>query len=117
MLDAAAKWIALAQIALSVASQFLQRESSLSFQQCKSQYEANTASQEQIKNLSFFIKRVIALRCTAEFVRTHDAAITAVATVLLTFVTGGLIWVGFLRIKNPPPKLRAHVFLCVPRVA
>ncbi len=117
MLDAAAKWIALALIALSVASPFLARESSLSFQQCQSQYEANTASQEQIKNLSFFIKRVIALRCTAEFVRTHDAAITAVATVLLTFVTGGLIWVGYMQIRTARAQLRAYVFVSSARVA
>jgi hypothetical protein len=108
MLDYAAKWVALTLIVLSLASPFLARESSSSFQRCQSEHEANTPGQEQ--NLSIFIERVIARRCTAEFVHTHSPELNAVAAVMLTLVTVGLLWVGYMQIVTTRGQLRAYVF-------
>jgi hypothetical protein len=47
----------------------------------------------------------------ADEVQAHNAAITAVATVLLTVVTGGLVWVGFRQIATNRAQLRAYVFV------
>ena len=84
----------------------LARESSLSFQKCESEQEAQTASEQQIKNISVFIKRVIAGRCTAEFVRTDSP----VAAILLTIITGGLLWIGYMQIVTTRGQLRAYLF-------
>jgi hypothetical protein len=39
----------------------------------------------------------------------HNGAITAVFTVLLTVVTGGLVWTGYVQIRTTRAQLRAYV--------
>jgi hypothetical protein len=41
----------------------------------------------------------------------YDVAITALATVLLTFVTGGLVWIGYVQLRTTRAQLRAYVFI------
>jgi hypothetical protein len=49
--------------------------------------------------------------CLGAFVRKNDAAITAVATILLTFVTAGLVWIGIGQTNTSRAQLRAYVFV------
>jgi len=39
----------------------------------------------------------------------HNGAITAVFTALLTFVTDGLVWTGYVQIRTTRAQLRAYV--------
>jgi hypothetical protein len=48
--------------------------------------------------------------CAGDFANRGSNAITALATVLLTFVTAGLIWTGFLQVRTTREQLRAYVF-------
>ena len=104
-------------LVLSLALAALARETAPSFQQCEKQYQTQGAGQQQIERLSFIFGRIFALRCTAEFVEKHNAAITAIATVLLTFVTGALVWAGYLQIRTTRVQLRAYVFIHSAKVA
>jgi hypothetical protein len=47
--------------------------------------------------------------CLGSFLEHHDGAITAVATVFLMVITGGLVWVGFRQIVTTRAQLRAYV--------
>jgi hypothetical protein len=104
------KLVAVILAVMSLSLAFVARESAPSFQKCESQYQAENTGEKQIKNLSLGFERVFAFRCTAAFVNKYNAVITAIATVLLTFVTGGLIWTGFVQIKTTRAQLRAYVF-------
>lgn len=95
-------------ISLSLA--FAARESAPSFQKCQSEYQAESAGEKKIENLPLNFERIVAFRCTAGFVNQYNAVITAIATVLLTFVTGGLVWTGYVQIKTIRIQLRAYVF-------
>jgi hypothetical protein len=41
----------------------------------------------------------------------YGIAITAIAAILLTFVTGGLVWVGYVQLRTTRAQLRAYVFV------
>jgi hypothetical protein len=41
----------------------------------------------------------------------YGIAITAIATILLTFVTGGLVWVGYVQLRTTRAQLRAYAFV------
>lgn len=45
------------------------------------------------------------------FANEYGVAITALATILLTFVTAGLVWMGYRQIATSRAQLRAYVFL------
>jgi hypothetical protein len=56
------------------------------------------------------IKRVDLNRvCAGDFADKDNGAITAVFTVLLTIVTGGLVWIGHRQIETSRAQLRAYV--------
>jgi hypothetical protein len=48
--------------------------------------------------------------CVASFADANGIAITAVATVLLALITGGLVWTAYLQIRTSRVQLRAYVF-------
>jgi hypothetical protein len=48
--------------------------------------------------------------CVGRFVFDENPAITAIATALLTVVTMGLLWVGYMQIRTTRAELRAYVF-------
>jgi hypothetical protein len=94
----------------SFALAFLAREQNPSFQKCEAEYEAASGQQQKPKDLTFFVERIFAAQCTASFVNKYNAVVTAIATVLLTFLTGGLVWTGYLQIHTARAQLRAYVF-------
>ena len=47
--------------------------------------------------------------CLGSFLEHHDGVITAVATVFLMIITGGLVWVGYRQIVTTRAQLRAYV--------
>lgn len=48
--------------------------------------------------------------CMAEFIDANRDSITALATVLLTIVTGGLVWIAYQQHVTTRAQLRAYVF-------
>lgn len=110
MLRPRGKWVLLAIIVATVASAFWIRESAPSYQKCQSQYESDRQAKKQKENsASFVVYRVLAYRCTNRLIESHKDAIVAVATVLLTIVTGFLVWVGYRQITTTRAQLRAYV--------
>jgi hypothetical protein len=49
--------------------------------------------------------------CAAQFVRKDNGAITALATLLLTFVTAILVWMAFQQNRTTRAQLRAYVMV------
>jgi len=94
------KALALVALLASVALFGAAREASTSFQQCQER-------QHTTEGVS--LERIIALRCTASFLDSHNAIITAIATVLLATVTAGLLWLGYRQISTTHAQLRAYV--------
>lgn len=104
--------IAAVFLAASIALAITARENSGSFQQCeKNQIQTDAPGKQEPKGLTLFFKRGAAFHCTAQFIEGHNAVITAIATVLLTFVTGGLVWTGYQQIRTTRAQLRAYVFV------
>jgi hypothetical protein len=52
----------------------------------------------------------------AKTLNDYGVAITALATVLLTFVTGGLVWIGYMQVNTTRAQLRAYVFVSKAKV-
>jgi hypothetical protein len=50
-------------------------------------------------------------QCIGGAISHFNAVITALSTMLLTFVTGGLVWMGYLQISTTRAQLRAYLFL------
>ena len=50
-----------------------------------------------------------ALECSGEFVEANNGAFTAIATILLTVVTGGLVVVAAIQIRDTRALQRAHI--------
>jgi hypothetical protein len=48
--------------------------------------------------------------CAGGFANDNGIAITSLATVLLTIVTGGLVWLGFLQFSTTRAQLRAYIY-------
>ncbi len=73
------------------------REFSSKFQECQAKQYAETSAPEHPERLSqFIVRRVIASRCTARYIRRENAAITAIATLLIAAFTGTL-WMATSR--------------------
>lgn len=87
---------------------------SRSFQNCVSQPGyANSAYQNQptvheIANVPISVSN---WDCLGQFVNEDNAGITAIATVLLMVITGGLAIVGFMQIMTSRAELRAYVYI------
>jgi hypothetical protein len=82
---------------------------SSSFQSCISQ-EASQNAAEKGKGQNYAIVVVAShLRCAARFTDGHNGVIAAIATVLLTFVTGGLVLTGYRQIQTSRAQLRAYI--------
>jgi hypothetical protein len=109
MLNYLSKGIVALLLLLSVGLIVFARESSPSFAKCEVQQQTGSAAQRQPEDLSHLLHRFVAFRCTGQFVSDNNAAITAVATVLLTFVTVGLVWIGYLQIATSRRQLRAYL--------
>jgi hypothetical protein len=65
---------------------------------------------------AFFVLAVVAYVYSNSFqqclhlLEVHNALITAISTALLTFVTAGLVWVGYQQVRTTRFQLRAYVF-------
>jgi hypothetical protein len=82
---------------------------SSSFQSCISQEGGqNAAKKGESQSHTIFVVSSH-LRCAARFAESHNGVITAIATVLLTFVTGGLVFTGYQQIQTSRAQLRAYV--------
>jgi hypothetical protein len=95
---------------ISVSLFLVVRNDSSQFQTCQAEYQTKAGGEQQPEGLSFFVQRVLAPHCTARFVEVHNAVITAIATVLLTIVTGGLVGANYLQVATTRAQLRAYVF-------
>jgi len=71
----------------------------------KALYESPSVIIRAIKRLD--LNRV----CAGDFSDKNNGAITALSTVLLTLVTGGLVWIGHQQIATSRAQLRAYVFV------
>jgi hypothetical protein len=112
MLNLHGKWVLLAIALATMALTFWIRESAPSYQKCQANYQAERESEKQEENAaSLFVVRVLAYRCTNRLIEGHKDAIIAVATVLLTIVTGFLVWVGYRQVTTTRAQLRAYVFV------
>src|SRR2546430_15101291 len=71
--------------------------------------EYNQATKyEDCTTYSFFPFLLIKV---AKTLNDYGVAIAALATVLLTFVTGGLVWVGYIQLRTTRAQLRAYAFV------
>lgn len=82
---------------------------SSSFQSCISQEASNNAAQKAVGENNVIVIISAHFRCAARFAESHNGVITAIATVLLTFVTGGLVFTGYQQIQTSRAQLRAYV--------
>jgi len=83
---------------------------SSSFQNCVSQATTNPSGQNRQKEIhSTVIISLSFIRCTERFADRHNALITALATVLLSVITFGLILSGADQQRTTRAQLRAYL--------
>lgn len=112
MLKSRGKLVLLAIVLATIVMTFWIRDSAPSYQKCQTNYQAERYREKQEENAAtFFVVRGLAYRCTNRLIENHRDAILAVATVLLTIVTGFLVWVGYRQITTTRAQLRAYVFI------
>jgi hypothetical protein len=74
-----------------------------------------TAQDDEHKSSSIFVGNPSAIEihlvCAGAFTAANGNAITAIATVLLSGVTGGLVWLGIEQSNTARAQLRAYVFV------
>lgn len=82
-----------------------------SYEACKAPH-ANTPSHEKEQYADNFVPSSGGniIECEAFFANVNGSAITAIATVLLTLVTGGLVWLGWIQLVTTRTQMRAQVF-------
>jgi hypothetical protein len=51
----------------------------------------------------------LVLHCSGVYANQNAGAITAAATLLLTFITAGLVWLGYLQYTTARTQLRAYI--------
>src|ERR1700739_2633895 len=94
---------------------FLFVGASEAFKNCIKERKARDAYKTLYESPSLIlraIKRVDLNRvCAGDFADKDNGPITAVFTVLLTIVTGGLVWIGHQQIATSRVQLRAYVFV------
>jgi hypothetical protein len=114
------KWLARltwALIALVlVLGPFVGMFSSKNFQYCSThQGDYPTAQNDEHKTPAVFVPEASNVRifwqCAGGFANDNGTAITALATVLLTIVTSGLVLIGYRQIKTTRAELRAYIFV------
>jgi hypothetical protein len=85
------------------------------FQACVSESIAQQRAQAAEKRftLSYIIVayEVAYKDCLGRFTNENNGAITAVSTLLLTFVTAGLVFIGYRQHRTTRAQLRAYVFV------
>src|SRR5262249_37627633 len=87
---------------------------SSSFQTCIHQETAKTTEDHSNnQNYSLAIPLRTYARCTERFADTHNAMITALATVLLAVITLGLVWSGVEQQNTTRAQLRAYLSVIV----
>jgi hypothetical protein len=105
-------WAILGVVVLGLSAWFV--TGSKSFQSCihqSNQADAHTADNAS-KNGSANVSISVGYwDCTGQFVIDDHDAITAIATALLTFVTAGLVWIGFQQFNTTRAQLRAYVLV------
>jgi hypothetical protein len=74
-------------IVLSLALTIYIREQSPTFQKCLSEQETKGSEQQKKEDSSVFFSRVVAFKCTGDFLQKNEVMITAVATMLIAFFT------------------------------
>jgi len=79
------------------------------FQACVGQNETNQSGKASDESLPIFSVAITYRDCFGRFANENNGAITALATVLLTFVTAGLVWVGYRQIITTRAQLRAYI--------
>lgn len=105
------KWRSFALLLLAVALSFAVRHASPSFRKCQNtEYQTSSGNEAKTQEISSIFLRIAAVHCTAAFVNRYSPLVTALATVLLTAITGGLVWTGLLQIRTVRSQLRAYVF-------
>lgn len=85
-----------------------------SFEKCVTDHQSQKRGDEPV-NLHQTVMTgasvPVLLRCEGTFVDENANTFTAVATVFLTLVTGGLVFVGYRQIQTSRQQLRAYVFI------
>ena len=84
-----------------------------SFNYCvdhQGKYPATQGEQDQSSSLPIAGKVAIAISCMGSYSNINGVAITAIATLLLTFVTAGLVYTAYLQIRTGRVQLRAYVY-------
>jgi len=80
---------------------------SSNFQACVSESKKQQSARSRI-----VVTYAVAYKdCLWRLANENNGTITAVATLLLTFVTGGLVWIGYRQITTSRAQLRAYVFV------
>jgi len=86
---------------------------SQSFQSCVHEHKNDKAYHALHDGPSGIGRTVVRMRldvsCAGQFANDEANSITAVATLLLVFVTAGVIWVGYMEIATTRRQLRAYV--------
>lgn len=75
---------------------------SRTFQGCAQKHSATSAS-------SYVERGQIILECSGEFFTENRDPLTTLSTLLLVFVTGGLVWFGWRQVSTTRTQLRAYI--------
>jgi hypothetical protein len=73
------------------------------------QYPTSQSADNQSFSVSISGGPKLWLSCGVGYANANGVAITALATLLLTFVTGGLVWTAYLQIHTARAQLRAYI--------
>ncbi|HEY5239252.1 MAG TPA: hypothetical protein VIJ62_12785 [Rhizomicrobium sp.] len=108
-------WIAVTFFCVVLITSTIAATFSTSYQDCKTResYATGTDKKHNSNNVvptAQVNSLGILIDCEGTFADTNGSAITALATILLTVVTGGLIWLGWLQLITTRTQLRAQVF-------
>src|SRR4051794_27515864 len=83
-----------------------------SLQKCYEQNYAEEKSHIDNESLSalVIVRTHVTFRCAFRFVNKYNPLITALSTLLLTLVTGALVYFGYQQARSMRTQLRAYIF-------
>jgi len=81
------------------------------FQECTNTQQQSYSAQEAEKGIPGISVALAYRDCFGRWATDNNPAITALSTLLLFFVTGGLVWVAHRQYKTTRAELRAYVFV------
>jgi hypothetical protein len=83
------------------------------FRQCIKEHKTDDAYKALHESPSLIVRAVkradLNRGCVGDFAEKNNGSITALSTVFLTLVTGGLVWIGHQQIATSRAQLRAYV--------